>query len=188
MSISNNILWFTVLSLLLLFASCGDDDVVLPVEEELITTLTAVLTPSGGGAAVTLSFTDPDGDGGAVPVITGGILAANTSYTMALTLLNESVSPADDITAEILAENAAHQFFFAASPGLELMIAYADQDANGDPVGLATTVAAGAAGTGTFTITLRHEPDKGAAGVATGDLTNAGGETDIEVAFPVTIQ
>jgi hypothetical protein len=37
-------------------------------------------------------------------------------------------------------------------------------------------------------VTLRHEPDKGAAGVSGGDITNAGGDTDIEVTFPVVIE
>jgi len=38
------------------------------------------------------------------------------------------------------------------------------------------------------TITLRHEPAKDATGVSDGDITNAGGETDISVNFPVEIQ
>ena len=35
-----------------------------------------------------------------------------------------------------------------------------------------------------MTVILRHEPDKAGAGVSDGDITNAGGETDIEVTFP----
>jgi len=38
-------------------------------------------------------------------------------------------------------------------------------------------------GEGGLRITLRHEPNKTAAGVQNGDITNAGGETDIEVTF-----
>ncbi len=40
----------------------------------------------------------------------------------------------------------------------------------------------------TLTITLRHLPDKSAPGVNTGDIRNAGGETDIEVTFPIIVQ
>ena len=61
-------------------------------------------------------------------------------------------------------------------------------DADGNPIGLATTVTTGAASTGEFTVILRHEPMKDAQGVKDGDITNAGGETDIEVNFPVEIQ
>ena len=39
-----------------------------------------------------------------------------------------------------------------------------------------------------YTITLRHEPAKTATGVSGGDITNAGGETDIEVVFDVTVE
>jgi hypothetical protein len=67
-------------------------------------------------------------------------------------------------------------------------VAYGDVDGNGKPLGLQTTVVTGDVSTGTLTITLRHEPDKSAAGVSGGDLTNAGGETDIEVTFDVTVQ
>jgi hypothetical protein len=37
-------------------------------------------------------------------------------------------------------------------------------------------------------ITLRHEPNKKASGVVGGSITNAGGETDIEVSFDVEVK
>ena len=37
-------------------------------------------------------------------------------------------------------------------------------------------------------IILRHEPNKKGLGVSDGDITNAGGETDIEVSFDITIK
>jgi hypothetical protein len=40
----------------------------------------------------------------------------------------------------------------------------------------------------TIRVTLIHEPMKSAAGVSSGDITNAGGETDIEVGLPVVVQ
>lgn len=168
-------------------SACEKDDPIVN-EEELITTLRMTLTPAGGGTPVVLSFVDLDGEGGNAPVITGGTLAANTTYTGALAILNESETPVEDITEEIETEDDEHQFFFTTSAGLNLTVSYADQDGNNNPVGLATSAAAGAASTGTLTVTLRHEPNKTAAGVKDGDITNAGGETDIEVVFPVTIQ
>ena len=170
------------------FMACEDEDPVIPVEEELITTLTVTLSPQGGGADVILNFSDPDGDGGMAPVIQGGTLAANTTYTGAIVLLNESETPAEDITEEIEEEDEEHQFFFSTTGGLDLQVAYADADSNGNPIGLATTHTAGAASSGTLTVILRHEPNKDAQGVKDGDITNAGGETDIEVSFPITIQ
>jgi hypothetical protein len=34
---------------------------------------------------------------------------------------------------------------------------------------------------------LRHLPNKSAAGVAAGDITNAGGATDAQVTYPIVI-
>ncbi|SEE46158.1 type 1 periplasmic binding fold superfamily protein [Tenacibaculum sp. MAR_2010_89] len=170
--------------------SCSDDEVPTPVnEEEVITTMTIVLTPSAGGNAVTIQSKDLDGDGPNAPVITGGTLAANTTYNADITLLNETESPAEDITKEVAEEADEHQFFYSTSGGVNSTFTYAGtNDANGNPVGIKFTVATGAAGTGNYTVILRHEPNKTATGVKGGDITNAGGETDIEVVFPITIQ
>ena len=65
---------------------------------------------------------------------------------------------------------------------------YSDADANNLPIGIQNKVQTGAASEGTFTITLRHEPAKPAEGVSDGDITNAGGETDVEVTLPISIQ
>ena len=160
---------------------------VIPNEEEVITTLNYTLTPSGGGTAVTMTFQDLDGDGGDDPVITGGTLAPNTTYTGDLELLNETETPAEDITEEIEEEDADHQFFFTTTVA-GLSVAYADMDDDGNPVGLESTVTTMASGSGEMTIILRHEPNKSGAGVAGGNITNAGGETDIEVTFNVDVQ
>ncbi len=180
-------LFVLITASLLCLSSCDDDDPVIPNDEELITTLTYTLSPTNGGADVVLSFSDLDGDGGNPPIITGGTLANNTTYTGTLALSNESESPAEDITAEIRAESEDHQFFFSDA-GTNITIEYADEDPAGNPVGLITDVSTGDADVDVLTITLRHLPEKTASGVAAGDITNAGGETDIEVTFQVIVQ
>ena len=70
----------------------------------------------------------------------------------------------------------------------DVNIAYNDLDEEGKPIGLSTVLTTGEMGSGTITVTLRHEPNKDAAGVSSGDIANAGGETDIEVTFNVEIQ
>lgn len=171
----------------LALTSCKKDDVVIPNEQEVITTLKYALTPNGGGQSVELSFKDLDGDGGNAPVIIGGTLEANKTYTGVLTLLNEQESPAENVTEEIQEENKDHQFFFQANIA-GLTVAYNDQDTDGNPLGIQTTITTKDAGDGTFTITLRHKPNKSASGAADGDITNAGGETDIEVTFDLKVQ
>ena len=168
----------------LIFSSCLEPVVVDP--EEVITTLIYNIQDTSG-LLINLKFQDLDGDGGNAPTITGGSFRPNTTYFGSLALINESVSPAEEINAEILAEAIDHQFFFESSIS-DLTIAYTDQDANNNPLGILTNFTTGAAGSGTLKITLRHQPDKAANGVSDGDITNAGGETDIEVTFDIVIE
>ena len=164
--------------------ACSNDDNVNPLpvnEDEVITTVTATLTPQGGGTNITLTSRDLDGDGPNAPVITtSGDLATATTYNGTITLSNETESPAEDITAEVSAEGADHQFFFTSSIGT---LVYTDTDSNGDPIGLAFALTTTTATTGNLTITLRHELNKSATDVSNGDITNAGGETDVQVTF-----
>jgi len=184
---SNIINLLGLLVIVFAFVACEKDDPVVPNEEELITTLKYTLTPTNGGDAVVLTFTDLDGDGGNAPIVEGGTLNNTTVYTGSLELLNEAENPVEDITEEIVEEDEDHQFFFTAN-GIDLDFSYADVDGQGQPVGVLSTLTVGRAGTGTLTITLRHEPNKLASGVVNGLIENAGGETDIEVTFPITIQ
>lgn len=174
------------LSTMLAFTACEKTPDV-PNEEEVITTVNYMLTPVGGGTPITMTFTDLDGDGGNAPTIVGGTLDTNETYNGAITLFNASETPIENITTEIESEKEEHQFFFSSTIS-GVNIAYADQDADGNPVGLANRLSTGNAGSGNVTITLRHEPNKTASGVAGGDITNAGGETDIEITFPINVQ
>ena len=67
-------------------------------------------------------------------------------------------------------------------------VAYGDTDSEGRPIGIVGTMTTNDAGTGTLTVTLRHEPAKDAAGVVDGDITNAGGETDVEAEFDLVVE
>jgi hypothetical protein len=157
-------------------------------EQELITTVKVVFTPTGGGSAVEFKFYDLDGDGGNAPVITNGVLDASKTYTVATSFLNESVTPVEDITTEVVAEGKEHQVFYQIQSALNLTVSYNDTDADGRPIGVVANATTGAASTGTLKVTLRHEPNKSAANVASGNIANAGGETDVEVTFNVAIQ
>jgi hypothetical protein len=170
----------------LLLVSCGDDPEPAN-EEELITTLTVTLTPTVGDP-ITMTFKDLDGEGAGVPQYiysTGGdaaVLSTSTTYTAEVTLLNESVMPAENITGEVEEEADEHLFCFTVGGGANIDYSYADEDDNGLDVGLTTNWETGAASTGTITIVLRHQP-----GTKTGACPGTG-ETDIEVTFNVAIQ
>ena len=168
------------------FSSCNNDDPEVVNEEEVITTVTTTLT--AGSSVITLTSRDLDGDGPNAPVVTAsGDLKINTTYNGATTFLNEAVKPADDITAEVKEEGEDHQLFYQA-PTAVGTFTYLDADKNGKPIGLTFTLKTGAtATTGNITVVLRHLPAKSASGVATGDITNAGGATDASVTFPVKV-
>ena len=165
--------------------SCSNDDA--PVnEEEVITTVRTTLT--GGGQVITLTSRDLDGDGPNAPVVTvSGNLVAGTTYTGSTEFLNELEDPAEDITVEVEEEGADHQVFYQLPSSIGT-VTYTDTDANGRPIGLNFTLVAGTSGsTGTLTVTLRHLPNKTATGVAAGDITNAGGNTDAAVTFSLAV-
>lgn len=171
-----------------LFTNCSDDDTPeLVNEEEVITTMTLTLIPQGGGNIVTFQTRDVDGDGPGEPVISVSPLSANTIYNGSISILNETESPAEDITEEVEEEDDEHQFFFMASNNIASVI-YNDADGDGNPIGLNFILETSNTGTGTLTVTLRHEPNKSAAGVSDGNIANAGGETDIVAVFPVTVE
>ena len=171
----------TVIFTAVLFVSCVNDSELVN-EEEVITTLTVTLVPEGGGTAVVLSFQDLDGDGEDAPVINTGDLAAGVTYNGSIELLNETESPAEDITEEVEEEDLDHQFFYTVGSGLDVTTAYSNFDSEENPLGTEFTLTAGAVSSGTLTFTLRHEPNKPNTG-----LSNAEGETDIEVSFDIEV-
>ena len=174
-------------ALLFIFSACSDDDTppAQVDEEEVITTLIVSLTNNNTGEQIELRSQDLDGDGSNAPVIqVSGNLTVASTYNGTIELLNETVSPADNIHEEVLAEGAEHQFFYTQGGGLNISTQYSDVDSNGNPIGLAFTLATTAPSQGTLTFTLRHEPLK----PNDGSLSGAGGETDISVSFPITVE
>lgn len=171
----------------LAFAGCSKDNAPTPVnEEELITTVILEFTDNNGNMA-RFTYRDLDGTGPDTAIVVNDTLLANTNYSASVTFLNESETPAEDITEEVREEGADHQLFFGLTPILNLSFEYADSDANQNPIGLLTNFSTGAASNGALSLTLRHEPNKSASGVAEGDISNAGGETDVAVSFMVHI-
>lgn len=184
--------------LLLTLAACGDVDDVSGTDnvEELITTVELTFAPVGGGEPVVATWADPEGDGD--PVVDPIPLAAGADHALSVAFLNELADPPEDLTQEVADESDEHQVFFgggAVEDGL-LAVTYADEDANGFPVGLSAIVAATGAGAGELVVTLRHLPPQDGEPVKTGDLADVvateglgaiPGETDVTVTFAVTV-
>lgn len=164
-------------------SGCKKVDEPEPQENpELITSVELQFTNAANSADVrTFAFRDPDGPGGNAPTQFDTILLDNNSnWDLVVTLLDESESPAENITTEVEAEGDEHQFFFTVSAGLNFIINYNDADVNGDPIGIVNIANTGNASMGNVTIILKHQP-----GTKDGNITT--GDTDVEVTFETEI-
>lgn len=153
-----------------------------PVDEtELITTAKLVITDSATGISNAFVFSDPDGEGGNNPVQFDSILlSANRTYTCKVILLDESKTPADSISNEVIEEAEDHLFVFQTTIS-GLRIQTTDKDNNNLPLGIRSLWRTTSAGSGTVQVKLKHQP-----GVKTGSPDP--GETDLDIQFQCKIQ
>jgi hypothetical protein len=169
------------LSSILAFQACKPDDPEPVNESELITSVVLNFTDSATQQVLTFNFRDPDGAGGNNPTVFDTLqLKSNSTYYVSTLLLDESKSPVDTISNEVEEEGDEHQFFYTAQNGIAVTVDYQDQDANGDPIGLATKWKTGGNGFGSVLVVLKHQPGEKNGSAATG-------ETDVEVAFPTSL-
>ncbi len=187
------------LTLLGSLTSCSDADE--PAREdvpELITKATLTFTPVTG-PAVTVTATDPDGEGVQDLVVDGAInLVSNIPYTLTIQLSNTLVNendPGYDISEEVAEEGDEHLFFFSWSNDVFTSpsgngnidsrsdaVNYGDSDENGLPIGLVTSWTGSGGKTGDFRVVLKHQP-----GVKSETSTPNDGETDLDLTFTVNV-
>lgn len=147
---------------------------------ELITTVHLILSDSSGTNVIdTVTFSDPDGSGGANPVIDSMLIQNGTVYQLRLLLLDESKSPVLNISNEIDEESDTHLFVFTSSLAQTTTL---DSDVNGNPVGLLNFVSASGPGTGTYRVQLRHFDSPALKSANSQDY-----ETDIEIDFGLRV-
>jgi len=118
-------------------------------------------------------------------------LKDSTTYTLKVQVLDESKQVIVNQTDEITALSTEHQFFYYTFPNglLQFVPSSFNKDTDGKMLGTqVNTVVSAQKGTGSLKVILRHLPLKDAANVAKNDTTNASGETDIAVMFPLKIQ
>jgi len=145
-------------------------------ETELITTVQLELTDSVLFTKSYAVFRDLDGDGGNNPSQFDSIkLSKQHTYLTRIYLLDESKTPADTISNDVLSEAKDHLFVFTPS-GVDVKVKIEDKDDNNLPLGLLSIWRAISNGTGKMKLTLKHQP-----GVKNG--TPEPGETDVEVNF-----
>jgi hypothetical protein len=167
----------SLVTALFLTTGCKKDQ---ETEQEIITTVEVHLT--GTGFDKKFYWNDPDGDGGAAPVIDAIKIAPNTANLRChIRVYDRSKTPEIDITEEIEAESNDHLFVYNVT-GANLTVAYDDKDENNQNVGLITKWSSAAASSGKIRIRLFHEPaDKN-------NLSAPGGEVDFDIEMPVVIE
>lgn len=178
------------LALSLLMSACHKVPQTPIPEQELITTLQLTLSDTSAPAdRHTFIFRDIDGDGGENPTIDSVLLPSGKVYHASLLLLDERNYPPDTSTNEIRELSTEHQFFYQSFPtNMIRNFIYLDFDTNGKPLGNEFYFSVSdTAQQGNLQITLRHQPDKSGSNVSNNDITNAGGETDIQVVFPTRL-
>ena len=177
-----------VLSLVII--SCKKDtikptDSILTNENELITTLELKFSGKGvlgNDTTFVVTFNDPDGDGGKAATQFDTIhLLKNSSYNVALTLLDKSKTLADTISNEVLEEANDHLFFYSSNPTGLVNVIITDKDSNNKNLGLKSTWTTTNAGSGKVKVKLMHQP-----GVKDG--ISETGDTDVDIDFQVYVK
>lgn len=181
-------------------AACTSEDPVLENEEELITDVTLKFTEvDQAGVAVSATFevvaSDPEGlELGSSPSIGTINLSAGLRYLIEIELYNRIED--EDITEEILEEDDEHQFYFLGSAFVGnpiLTYVYDDADGNGNPIGLRGYITVSenpSVNNAQFRLVLRHDLNKSFPGANNPnfvDFVEAGGETDLDIIFPVVV-
>jgi hypothetical protein len=179
------------------FASCESEDPTKENDGEVITDVTLKfqeLDASNALVGSVLSFKASDPQGivvGKTPTIQSVSLAKGKKYQMTIEVTNGIKG--EDITKEILTEAAAHQFFFLGQVFDSSFFSIQYADAGGIALGLKTTVTVSSS-TGTnnsnMRVVLRHDLNKSFPGASNPNFANfaqAGGETDLDLTFPVIL-
>jgi hypothetical protein len=179
------------------FASCESEDPEKENEGEVITDVTLnfqELNASNELVGSILSFkaSDPQGiEVGKTPTVQSITLTKGKKYQMTIEVKNSIEN--EDITKEILEEAAEHQFFFLGQVFDSSFFSIQYADAGGIALGLKTIVTVSSS-TGTnnssMKVVLRHDLNKSFPGASSPTFANfaqAGGETDLEITFPVIL-
>jgi hypothetical protein len=169
---------------------------------EVITTMKIYIKDSISGNFISgspFTFKDADGDGGNpgafLPNAADSVISLDTNktYFAEIILLDETKTPADSISNEVMAEGAEHMFFFEQTdpvgtpyqltlPGSDVKITYLDLDANNRGIGQKFKIRTNSAATNQlpFRVTLKHQP-----AVKNGSF--APGDSDVEVKFKLKV-
>jgi hypothetical protein len=181
-------------------SSCTSDDPEIEKDQEIITDVTLIFREVDNnnnpiGNPFTFKASDPEGlELGKNPTIQSIQLGIGKKYLLEIEVFNSIEN--EDITEEILEEADEHQFYFLGTAFVGspvLTYTYADADKNGNPVGLKGYVQVASSpgfNNAQFRLILRHDLNKSFPGAKNPNWENfvqAGGETDLDITFPLVL-
>lgn len=180
-------------------ASCSSDDPVPENDGEVITDVTLTfqeLDDSNNPVGDSFEFTASDAEGieiGGTPEVETVTLAAGKTYQMSIEVYNSIAG--EDITEEISEESDEHQFYFLGTAFVgNPVLSYQYDDEGGINLGLNGIVSVAASpstNNANMQILLRHDLDKNYPGADNPNFTDyaqAGGESDLDITFPLIIE
>lgn len=176
-------LGIVILSFVLAISACKDEHDV-GHENELITTVK--LNFKNGNETRSFSYKDLDGDGGMAPTVDKISLKPNISYDLSVEFLDESKTPALNITEEVKEEADEHLVVITPSSATVGAYTYSDKDVNLLPIGLMGKFTSKSAATGTLKVQLRHQPPIN--GKKSKDGTATPGSDDINIDFQIEVK
>ena len=176
------------LIMFLFFACKKDEKTVSPPlpGNEFLTTVRLVATNTADPSDVqTASVTDTS----QIPHPPDSInhptlkLKAGATYNVSVLFLDETKTPAANVTDDIYDRRNYHLICFDVIGGINLTVNRTDHDTNNPslPIGLLDTFTTGAAGTGKLNVQLRHQPN-----AKNGSCDP--GSSDADVDFNIVIQ
>ncbi len=171
--------------LITVFYSCSKDEqaVAPPVPgNEFLTTVQLIVTNTAD-ATDTKTVSVKQLPGQAIDLTKATLnLKKNAVYNAQVKFLDETKSPAGDVTTDISDRKNYHLICFVISGGANLTVKRTDKDTNTPAleVGLQDSFTTAAASTGSLNVQLRHQPN-----AKNGDC--APGSSDADVNFPIVI-
>lgn len=158
-------------------APAPDNEVITTVQLKAVNTTDPTDTPSAKWVKLNPADTS-------APDLTHAYmhLRPNASYTVQVYFLDETKSPADNITTEIKDRGNYHLVCFSPASGLNLSVTATDRDTHSPalPIGLNNLFTTLGGSSGNLNVQLHHQPD-----LKTGDCSL--GSVDADVNFTVTI-
>lgn len=174
--------------LFILWTSCKKSEkAVAPPDpgNEFLTTVELIATNASDASDVqTAKWVKINPDDTSAPDISAAYLnlKPNSVYNVDVKFLDETQSPAEDITEEIEERANYHLVCFDVASNLNLTIVRTDHDSNNPPleVGLENQFTTGNVSSGNLEVTLHHQPN-----LKNGDC--APGSIDADVNFTINI-